>query len=306
MPPGDELWHEEGLRQQLRYSIPLCLADAVSAFQVQLDKIVAALCYAPAAFARYSVGAAQLPFVTVIRSAVFAVLLSEISGLRAAGDTTRILRIWRAAVRKSALVFYPLLAFCLALSEPLISVLYTSDFREAVLPFRVYLSLMVLMVFPAGSVLLALGLSWYNMRVSLAGAAMTALLAALTARRLGFTGPALAVVIAQTCIVVLQVRRVARELHVSVSELLVLRTQAGVALWALASALPCLVLARLGLGDLITLALCAVCYGTCYVFLVASVGALTHGEREQLRRLLSYGRGEATRDAEKTRGPDRE
>ncbi len=288
VPPGDDQWDEKGVRRQLRYSIPLCLADAVSASQAQLDKIVAALCYAPATFAKYSVGAAQLPFVTVVRSAVFAVLLSEISALRAAGDTARILGIWRAAVRKTALVFHPLLAFCLVVSDPLISVLYTSEFREAAVPFRIYLSLLVLMVFPAGSVLLGLGLSWYNMRVSLAGAAATALLAALTARALGFTGPALAVVIAQTCVVALQVRRVARELDVSASDLLVLRTQAGVALRAFASALPCFLLARLDLGGPTILALCAVCYGTCYLLLVTYTGVLTHGEREQLRRLLRY------------------
>jgi len=285
--PGDLPWGEgKAISRQLHFAVPVCLADASNALQSQLDKVVASLYYAPAAFAQYSIGAAQLPFVTVVRSAIFAVLLSEISALRAAGDTARILSIWRGAVRKTALVFHPLIVLCAIAAVPLITVLFTSDFHQAVIPFRIYLAMLLPMVFPASSVLLAFGLGRYNLWANVAGMVVMVALGALTVRAFGFVGPALAAVVGQVVIVGLQLRRISRELGVSVMALLGIRSQAGVAWRTLLSALPCLLVSRLRLEALPSVGLQAGSFLVSYLLVLQLTGALTPYERRQLRRLL--------------------
>jgi len=291
VPPSSAPWAERPLAQQLRYAVPLGLADATTTLQGQIDKIVASLFYLPAFFAQYSLGAVPLPFITVIRSAVFSVLLSEVSARRAAGEIGQILTIWRAAVRKTALIFYPLLFGGLVCAEALMSTLYTASYRDAAIPFRVYLGMLALMVYPASSVVLALGSSAFQFRVNLAGLALTVGLGALLVRPLGLVGPALGALAALTVVVFLQLRHISKELDVGVIELLALRTQMGPLLVSAIAAVPALGVAQFHWNVAFSLLLQSATYMVVYVPLLWLTPALSSGDRDQLRSMWAKLRG---------------
>jgi O-antigen/teichoic acid export membrane protein len=288
--PGEATAVAKTVGEQLHFSVPLCLADAMSMLQVQVDKWVASLFYNAAAFAQYSIGATPLPFITVVRSAVYSVLLSEISALRAAGDIQRILAVWRAAVRKTGLLFLPLLALCLLVAKPLMSTFFTAQFSAAALPFQIYLGTLLVMIYPAPSVLLSLGLSWYNLRVNLIGIALAIGAGVALGGRLGLAGPALAVVVSQVLVLWWQLRRIAQHLETTPRALLALPSLAG-ALWAsAAAALPTAAVMLLPAPPLVSLLLQGAIYTVSYIFLLFRANLLTAHEHAQAQSLLHPGR----------------
>jgi len=284
-PPGAARWSERRLREQFGYSVPLSLADATTSLQVQIDKLVASIKYLPAQFSTYSLGAVPLPFITVVRSSIFSVLLSEIPALHKSGDVDRIARIWQETVRKTALLFYPLLAICLISAGPLMSVLYTSAFQEAAIPFRVYLLTLVLMIFPSSSVVLALGLSWFQFWSNLLGLIANATMGVFLAR-LELVGPAIAAVVAQTGVLAIQLGRISRELGIPLPRLLALRPQLPIMASAALAALASAPLALLGWGRALTLCVQVVTFGACYLLIAWRGRVLTATDYEQIRDIL--------------------
>lgn len=290
-PQGEQIWHARGLRHQLGYSVPLCLADASRTLQGQIDKVVASVLYLPAQFANYSLGAVPLPFITVIRTAIFSVLISEVSALRTARETRRIVRIWQSAVRKTALISHPLMWGGISCAVPLISVLYTGTYEEAAIPFRIYLVMLAFMAYPALPVLLALGQSFFQLEINLLGIALTCFLGALAARPLGLAGPALGALLAAAVVIALQLRRIARTLNVRTAELLTLRAQIPSAWTAALAAIPCFALTYLVWKPWATLAAQVPIYCISYLFLLSRSGGLSTSDREQLKLLWTNLKG---------------
>jgi len=290
-PEGNERWAGRPFREQIGYSTPYCLSDAVTVLQRQMDKIVVSLFCLPEEFAKYSLGAVPLPFVSNVRSAVFAILLSEVSSLRAARNTRRVVAVWQAAVRKTALIFHPLMAGGLASALPFISLLYTSTYHDAVIPFRIYLLTLLLFVYPAGPVALAFKLNWFQFAVSVLGLIITAVAGAVALPILGLVAPAIGALVALAVMVALQLWRIAKELDIGVGELAALRCQVGSAWTAAAAAVPCCGILLLRWPPLPTIALQVLIYAGCYVLLVNYAGVLTDGDRRQLREMWTSLRG---------------
>ena len=111
------------------------------------------------AFAEFSNGFVELPFASMIISAVAAVLLPAFSREAASGTPegkAEILRLWRSSFLKSAQIIYPLAIFACFFAGPVICILYGEQYSGSVIYFRIVLAVNLLRVVPFAPVMLAL------------------------------------------------------------------------------------------------------------------------------------------------------
>ncbi|MDD2331082.1 MAG: oligosaccharide flippase family protein, partial [Candidatus Cloacimonetes bacterium] len=130
------LFDATGLKQQLSYSLPLGLSSIIGILSIQLDKFVISGFFTPAQFAVFSVGAMELPFIGILTNSVNSVILPAISSQN---DPAAGIDIYRASIRKNALIIFPLCLFSIIYAEQIITFLYGQSYLEASLYFRIYL-----------------------------------------------------------------------------------------------------------------------------------------------------------------------
>lgn len=130
-------WGWEGLGELLRYARPVGFNDAINSLSRYVDRFVILHFFAAGTFAEYHFGAIEMP-ISLLLSAVTAVLIPEVSRLFQAGQLGEIQRLWQRAVSRLALLVLPLAAFLLAFAGPLIGWLFPEYDRSAWV-FRVYL-----------------------------------------------------------------------------------------------------------------------------------------------------------------------
>jgi O-antigen/teichoic acid export membrane protein len=90
-------------------------------------------------FAVYSVGCFQLPLMNLIGEATAVVLIPQIALLQRRGETEQITALTLRALRKLALVAFPLFCFLMVVAPEFLTLLYTDRYRESVPIFRVNL-----------------------------------------------------------------------------------------------------------------------------------------------------------------------
>ena len=134
---GGRWWEWEGLGELMRYTRPVGLNDAVGSLSRYVDRFVVMHFFAAGAFAEYNFGAIEVP-ISLLLSAVTAVLIPEVSRLFQEGQLDEILALWQRAVSRLALLVLPLAAFLLAFAGSLIGWLFPEYDRSAWV-FRIYL-----------------------------------------------------------------------------------------------------------------------------------------------------------------------
>ena len=180
----------EFLRDLLQYSLPLGLSSIIGMLSIQLDKFVISGFFRPADFAVFSIGAMELPFVSILSNSVNSILLPHISS-----DTDNLATTYRAAVRKNALIVLPLCVIFFILAKPLITLLYTSQYEASVPIFRVYLLILPLRIATFGIIFMALGKTKYIMYNAILTLLLNLVLNLILVRQIGMIGAALATVL---------------------------------------------------------------------------------------------------------------
>lgn len=172
-----------------KYSLPLGLASIVGMLSVQLDKLVISGFFTPAQYAVFSIGAMELPLISILNNSVNAILLPHISS-----EPAKMTETYRAAVRKNALIIFPFAALGLIFAKPLITLLYTQRYVDAVPFFQVYLLILPLRVATYGIIFMALKKTRYIMVNSIITLGLNLVLNLILVRMIGMMGAALATV----------------------------------------------------------------------------------------------------------------
>ena len=180
------------LKSQLSYALPLGISSMVGMLSVQLDKLVISSFFDPAAFAVFSIGAMELHFVSIFTNSVNSVLLPAMSSQ---ADISDMAMRYKAAVRKNALIIFPLTALFFLFAEPIFYVLYGSKYLAAVPYFKVYLLILPLRIATFGIIFMALGKTKQVMLNSMLTLSANLLLNIILVRQIGMMGAALATVI---------------------------------------------------------------------------------------------------------------
>ena len=101
------------LKSQLAYALPFAAAVLVEIVQASLPQYVVSHLFDPATFAIFAVGCLQIPLVDFAASPTSDVMMVKMQERLAEGRKQAVLEIWHDTTWKLALLFFPLVAFCM-------------------------------------------------------------------------------------------------------------------------------------------------------------------------------------------------
>ncbi len=194
---GARWWDREILRMVWDYLWPIQLARLPSYFSGYLDKIIMSVYLLPRAFAVYSLGAREIPFVGAIAYSVSGVLLPHLVEDVRTGNVDQICRRWRTSCLKTAFVTYFFAGFCIWNAPEVMRFLLSSTYEESSVPFRFFAAITYLRVVEYGSIPKAFGRTKSIFIMTLVAAVVLGVAAVVLTPRLGIAGMALSVVISE-------------------------------------------------------------------------------------------------------------
>jgi O-antigen/teichoic acid export membrane protein len=141
-------WLSRGpFAEQVRHAAPFGLSGMLHGMRSQGDQWIAAALFSVAQFASFSVATVLGPVVQMCRQSVNHVFLPSMSRMHSSGDVRAMLALNSRANAMVALLVYPLLAFAFVFAVPLITLVYTAAYVDAVPVLRIYaLGLLILVV----------------------------------------------------------------------------------------------------------------------------------------------------------------
>lgn len=155
-----------GLIEQLHYALPFAVAGALFSFIQMADQWIAALLFSPTDFAAFSIAGAAGPVAMTVSYSVANAVLPKLSAAHAAGDIDRMVDLNRRANTAVAFVLHPLLVVLFVMAEPVISLVYTSQYATAAGAMQVYLVGLLAYSFQANSLLrmfsMGMTATWIN------------------------------------------------------------------------------------------------------------------------------------------------
>jgi O-antigen/teichoic acid export membrane protein len=152
------------LRRQLGYAFPFELAIIVDTLQQNYHQYSVSHHFGAIAFAVYSVGCLQLPFVDFVAGPAANVMMVRMAEEVAANRS--VLSIWRDTTRKLALVFFPLFALLVVSAREIILLLFTERYAAAISIFMLWAVVVPLAAFQTESVLRVFALTRFILLVN--------------------------------------------------------------------------------------------------------------------------------------------
>jgi O-antigen/teichoic acid export membrane protein len=143
----------EPFKEQVKHAAPFGLSGMLHGMRSQGDQWVAAALFSVAQFASFSVATVLGPVVQMCRQSVNHVFLPSMSRMHSSGDVRSMLALNSRANAMVALLVYPLLAFAFVFAVPLITLVYTAAYVEAVPVLRIYVFGLLILVVEIQSVL---------------------------------------------------------------------------------------------------------------------------------------------------------
>ena len=204
---------------QLKYSIPIALSAIMGSLTIQVDKLNIASMFSTTEFAIYSNGAFQIPLIGIITGSVTAVLMPEFVKLNQNNELKLLISTWHSAIRKVALIIIPIMFFLLIFSAEFITLLFSQDYIDSAGIFRIYLLTLPARITNFGMILLAMGLSSIVFKYSVLTLALNLILNYILIKVIGFSGPAIATVVAVYMIVYLQLWKISDKFELSIKKI---------------------------------------------------------------------------------------
>ena len=157
----------DALRRQVAYALPFGAAFLLLVPQQQFHQYAVGAAVSAAAFAVYSVGTFQLPFVDILYTPVSELLQIGIAESDGAGRPPRAaLPLFHEAVGQLAFAFVPLTGLMVVVAPPLIEFLFSPRYLGAVPIFRVGVLLTLMAALPLDGVMRARAQNRYMLALS--------------------------------------------------------------------------------------------------------------------------------------------
>ncbi|WP_221250075.1 oligosaccharide flippase family protein [Desulfuromonas versatilis] len=131
-----------GYRELLAYCVPLAIASLWGMASKAADQFYISRYFGTTAFAEFSNGFIELPFVAMVTGAAASVLTPLFSKMHHEGKTKEeIIATWKQALVKSAMLIYPLILFFLFNADRIIEILYTDSYSASAIYFQIAMSI---------------------------------------------------------------------------------------------------------------------------------------------------------------------
>lgn len=186
------------MREVLRYSVPLSLAQIFWVLNKQVDKMVVQWLLPISVYAVYDRGAIELPIIPTIAYTVSAVMMTQLVGHHLRGERDALLGLWYKSIRKVSVIVLPLVMIFLVAAEEFIALLLPESYADAVIPFRIYTFILLQRVASYSNMQKALGATTPITRSAIYLFCINAALSVPLVLWLGIAGPPLAALIANT------------------------------------------------------------------------------------------------------------
>lgn len=234
----DRSRHEPVLREpwrdQLRFCIPSGTASLLAMLNRNVSNVIVARLLGAAALAQYAIGRFGEPVVTTVRNSISAVILPEMVRKEREGTA---LALWQKATVVNAIMLLPVVVLVGRYAEPLVTLVFGSNYESAALVMQLYMLVVVRECFDFAPALRAVNRTRPLVESNVAGFVTCSVAMLLLIPLAGLAGAMLAFVIASYVDVTWLGWRTRQAYGVTVAELIPWRSIAGTALAAAVAAL---------------------------------------------------------------------
>lgn len=236
-----------GLRRQFSYSAPFGISGILSRARNQVEQWIVVALFAVESLAVFSIAVTFNGALSLLRSSVGNVLLPKMSREQAGGDARRALELNNRGNLSICFLIFPFLAFVWVYATPLVTLLYTDAYTDAVPVVRVYALNMLFTAVELATVLLIYEQGRFVMNVSAGILVFASVLSYIGAVTFGLPGVAVGGLVGTVIARYLNFRRAAEVLGIRFRELqdwatlgrlLLTSVLAGAVAWGVTGLLP--------------------------------------------------------------------
>lgn len=156
----------------LKFSLPLMYAGLWGLVIHSADQFFVSRYFGTKVFAEFSNGSMELPFVGMIIGACTTVLYPLFSKMNSENldPKTSIFPVWKSVFKKTAMLIYPLVAFCFVYAKEIMIILYGELYEISGVYFRIKLIANLFTLIAFAPVVLSIGKTKYYANVHMFGA----------------------------------------------------------------------------------------------------------------------------------------
>ena len=284
---GIKLVDIRSIKAQLLYGLPLGGALILGVIRKYLDQFIIGAFYNPVNFAIYSRGAFELPLVNLLPYTLSTLMVPRIAGYWAEGQIASIMYLWHEAMRKVALVLFPVFVFSFLFAEEIITLLFTRNYIDSVSVFRIYLLLLPTRIIAYRTVLQAIGQTRPILKATIISLITGAVCGVAFERVFGLMGPAMGTVLALLVAPGYLLVQTKKHLGVKITDLFSAKNLAAPMFFSILSGGAVFPLVFLDLGAFWTLAVSGTAFSLIYVFMMKSLKIFTTAEWDLICRWIT-------------------
>lgn len=282
----------ERIKDQFKYSFPLGLSGINSTFCTYLDQYIISWFYKPERFAVYARGAMEVPFISALSAVVMSVATPNFVRFYSNNDVKGLMDLWNESIRKMCLVLFPVFIFFFIVADEVITFIYTDNYLESAIIFKIYLFLIPLRVIGSAVILRAMGRTKENFYSSILFLITNFIISIILVKSVGLVGPAISTIISFSLANWgYLLSRMAKELLIPYHQICQWMLMLKIMAISLLPASVCFFIPTLALSKLGIIVLCAVVYFPCYLGLLLIFKMLTRDDIDLINgwlRIVTY------------------
>jgi O-antigen/teichoic acid export membrane protein len=256
---------------QLVIAAPVALAYTADILSQWADKIVVSVFLGPELFGIYSAAAVEIPFATVIIATVYGVAIPKLNALHRENAYGELAALLKKSAAFAAKIVWPICIYLLIFADHAIGLLFTREFEQAVVPFRLYLAMMPAAIISASAVTGVIGRPRVLIGMYLGLLAANVVVSIALVERFGLVGPAAATVVLVYARAAALIWYVRSKLDIPTGEILPFRPLGDTALAGLLSGAISFILTRGYRGDAKTVLMSLTIFTGAYIFIGAKL-----------------------------------
>jgi len=155
---GRELWYGQTYRvlAHAKYAFPMGMNNAVYQFRMQADQWLVVVLFGATLYGVYSLGALALALGAIVRTTINHVIFPEMSKAQAEGDIAKVMTLNNQGNVTVSIFVFPILAYLFAAASPIIGLVYTDAYVDAIPVLRLNIVAFLVAVVEMSTVLLVL------------------------------------------------------------------------------------------------------------------------------------------------------
>lgn len=208
------------MKEQLRYSLPFAMGNAMFLMRAQADQWVVATMLPAAQFAAFSISAVFLPVGTLVRQPIINAMMAALNQAYASGNAQESARLIARSIGAMALILLPVAGGLFAVTSELQEIIYTDRYAAAAAIMHVYLVGIMLSAIAVGHVLPVMDEGRFAARSNAFFLLVSVLASIVCAQRWGMVGAACGSVGTLVLSEAWSLRKVASKLHTPVKTLI--------------------------------------------------------------------------------------